>query len=87
MSWARGETLVLTSVAILAVDFAHFPSRLEKCAWAGVSLMDAGGALIVLVTSGTSAAARLSEPASTKPPIERFAIGYMLSCVITSCVI
>lgn len=83
MSWARGETLVLTAAAILAVEFTHFPSRLEKCAWSGVSLMDAGGGLIVLVTSGTAAAARPIPPAqSGKSPAERFSELFVAQSVV-----
>ena len=58
VTWGRGETLVLTAIAILAIDFAHFPLRLGKCSPSGVSLMDCGAGLIVFVTSGTCAAAR-----------------------------
>ena len=58
VTWGRGETLVLTALAILTIDFAHFQSRLGKCTPSGVSLMDCGAGLIVFVTSWTCAAAR-----------------------------
>ena len=58
VTWIRGGILVLTAIAILVVDFPHFPSRLGKCSPSGISLMDCGAGCIVFITSLTCAAAR-----------------------------
>lgn len=58
MSLYRAALLVLTMVAILAVDFPLFPRRLVKTETTGYSLMDLGAASFVLAAGFVSRRAR-----------------------------
>lgn len=58
ISYFRGQTLLATAVAILAVDFTIFPRRFAKTETYGTGLMDTGVGLFVVVNAVVSPEAR-----------------------------
>lgn len=54
VSWFKGAVVVITSIAILAVDFQVFPRTSAKTVRFGTSLMDLGASLFVISTALTS---------------------------------
>ncbi|XP_048256592.1 phosphatidylinositol-glycan biosynthesis class W protein-like [Haliotis rufescens] len=67
ISYFRGQTLLATAVAILAVDFTIFPRRFAKTETYGTGLMDTGVGLFVVVNAVVSPEAR--GKVTTKSPV------------------
>ncbi|KAL1726660.1 GWT1-domain-containing protein [Schizophyllum commune] len=68
LSTFRAHMLLMTILAILAVDFPVFPRELAKCETFGVSLMDVGVGSFVFAAGIVSALPILKDPAYLRAP-------------------
>ncbi|KAL1691583.1 GWT1-domain-containing protein [Schizophyllum commune] len=68
LSTFRAHMLLMTILAILAVDFPVFPRELAKCETFGVSLMDVGVGSFVFAAGIVSALLILKDPAYLRAP-------------------
>ncbi|KAL1706272.1 GWT1-domain-containing protein [Schizophyllum commune] len=68
LSTFRAHMLLMTILAILAVDFPVFPRELAKCETFGVSLMDVGVGSFVFAAGIVSALPILKDPSYLRAP-------------------
>ncbi|KAI9438149.1 GWT1-domain-containing protein [Lactarius indigo] len=80
LSTYRAHMMLVTILAILAVDFPVFPRALAKCETYGVSLMDMGVGAFVFSQGIVSAIPLLKAPVHLKPPLTSEISSVVVKC-------
>ncbi|KAI9462017.1 GWT1-domain-containing protein [Lactarius psammicola] len=80
LSTYRAHMMLMTILAILAVDFPVFPRALAKCETYGVSLMDMGVGSFVFSQGIVSAIPLIKAPVSSRPPLTSEIASVIVKC-------
>jgi phosphatidylinositol glycan class W len=80
LSTYRAHMMLMTILAILAVDFPVFPRTLAKCETYGVSLMDMGVGAFVFSQGIVSAIPLIKTKAHSRPPLTTEIASVIVKC-------